>query len=158
MSHTLIKVYDDFSAAQNAREQLLASGFSSSSVHLSSRDDEAGPVEGNFTVGNKIISTSDTELRSPQMNLVGDGTVDFDGNLNFHVTAAFDKGLLEVPSSLGPIRDFFIDKEGNYLGDIKLDGTTAEPKFKVNPIPIDKILNNKLLDRVKKGLFGGNPE
>lgn len=57
MSHTLIKVYDDFSAAQSAREQLLASGFSSSSVHLSARDDEAGPVEGNFTVGNKDRDT-----------------------------------------------------------------------------------------------------
>ena len=113
-----------------------------------------GEARGTFTVGNKIISTSDTELRSPQMNLVGDGTVDFDGNLNFHVTAAFDKGLLEVPSSLGPIRDFFIDKEGNYLGDIKLEGTTAEPKFKVNPIPIDKIFNNKFM----KGLFKGSPE
>ena len=51
MSNTLIKIYDDFSVAQNAREQLLASGFSPSSVHLSAPDDEAGPVEGNFTVG-----------------------------------------------------------------------------------------------------------
>jgi hypothetical protein len=52
MSNTLVKIYDDFSAAQNARDQLLASGFPPSSVQLSARDDEAGPVEGNFTVGN----------------------------------------------------------------------------------------------------------
>ena len=58
MSHTLVKIYDNFSTAQHAREQLLASGFSSSSVHLSSREDEAGPVEGNFTVGNKDSDTS----------------------------------------------------------------------------------------------------
>lgn len=58
MSNTLIRIYDDLSVAQNAREQLLASGFPSSSVHLSSRDDEAGPVEGNFTVGNKDRDTS----------------------------------------------------------------------------------------------------
>lgn len=57
MSNTLIRIYDDFSIAQNAREQLLASGFPSSSVHLSSRDDEAGPVEGNFTAGNKDRDT-----------------------------------------------------------------------------------------------------
>lgn len=57
MSHTLVKVYDDFTIAQQAREQLLASGFSSSSVHLSSKEDEAGPVEGNFTVGNKDSDT-----------------------------------------------------------------------------------------------------
>lgn len=112
-----------------------------------------GEARGNFTVGNKVIYTSDTELRSSQMNLVGDGTVDFDGNLNFNVTAAFDKGLLDVPSALGPIRDLFVDKEGNYLGDIKLDGTTKDPKFKINPLPIDKIFNNNLF----KGLLKGSP-
>lgn len=53
MPNTLIKVFDEFSAAQNAREQLLASGFSPASVHLIAREDEAGPVEGNFYVGNK---------------------------------------------------------------------------------------------------------
>jgi hypothetical protein len=53
MPNTLIKVYDDFSAAESVRDQLLVSGFPSSSVHLSVREDEAGPVQGNFTVGNK---------------------------------------------------------------------------------------------------------
>jgi hypothetical protein len=53
MPNTLIKVFDEFSAAQNAREKLLASGFSPASVHLTAREDEAGPVEGNFYVGNK---------------------------------------------------------------------------------------------------------
>jgi hypothetical protein len=53
MPNTLIKVYDEFSAAQNAREQLLASGFSPASVHLTAGEDEAGPVEGNFYIGNK---------------------------------------------------------------------------------------------------------
>lgn len=59
MSNTLIKVYDDFSVAQAVRERLLASGFPSSRVHLSAREDEAGPVEGNFTVGNKDDDAKD---------------------------------------------------------------------------------------------------
>ncbi len=117
-----------------------------------------GEARGTFTVGNKVITTNDTQLVSQQMTLVGDGTMDFDGNLNFHLTAAFDKNLLNVPSALGPLRDLFIDQEGNYLGDIKLDGTTKEPKFKIKPIPIDKIFQNKLLDKIKKGLFGGSSE
>ncbi|MFA5115732.1 MAG: DUF748 domain-containing protein [Candidatus Omnitrophota bacterium] len=116
-----------------------------------------GQAQGSFTIANRNIHTEDTQLNSEQMNLNGVGNVDFDGNLNFQVTAAFDKGLLQVPSSLGPLRDLFIDKEGNYLGDIKVDGTTKEPKYKINS-PLNNILKNKLFDNIKKGLFGGNSE
>lgn len=57
MTNTIVRVFDRFSDAENARNELLGSGFSSSSVRLSSREDEAGPVEGNFTVGNKDTGT-----------------------------------------------------------------------------------------------------
>jgi hypothetical protein len=57
MANTIVRVYNSFSDAENARKELLDSGFSSSSVNLSSREDEAGPVEGNFTVGNKDTET-----------------------------------------------------------------------------------------------------
>jgi hypothetical protein len=48
MANTLIWVCDSFSTAEGAREALLASGFSLSNVHLESKEDEAGPMEGNF--------------------------------------------------------------------------------------------------------------
>lgn len=51
MSSTLVKSFDSFADAQMARDALLAGGFSSSSVQLALPDDEAGPVAGNFTVG-----------------------------------------------------------------------------------------------------------
>ena len=116
-----------------------------------------GEARGTFTISNKKAYTEDTEMSSQEMSLVGNGTVDFDGNLDFQITAAFDKGLLEVASPLGPFRDFLIDKEGHYLGDINLSGTTKEPKFKINPIPINKIFQNKLIDNIK-GIFGGGSE
>ena len=116
-----------------------------------------GEARGTFTISNKKAYTEDTEMSSQEMSLVGNGTVDFDGNLDFQITAAFDKGLLEVASPLGPFRDFLIDKEGRYLGDINLSGTTKEPKFKINPIPINKIFQNKLIDNIK-GIFGGGSE
>ncbi|HYD96801.1 MAG TPA: hypothetical protein VEC01_15840 [Noviherbaspirillum sp.] len=47
MPNPLIRIYDSFDAAQHAREQLLASGFPPDNVHLDSKLDEAGPVEGN---------------------------------------------------------------------------------------------------------------
>ncbi|MDB5762471.1 MAG: hypothetical protein JWQ21_1466 [Herminiimonas sp.] len=58
MANTLVRVYDRFSDAENARNALLSVGFPPSSVHLSSTEDEAGPVEGNFTVGNKDAGTA----------------------------------------------------------------------------------------------------
>lgn len=52
MANTLVRTYDSISDADNARKKLLASGFPSASVHLASKEDEAGPGESNFAVGN----------------------------------------------------------------------------------------------------------
>jgi hypothetical protein len=52
MANTLVRTYDNISHADNVRKELLASGFPPSSVHLASKEDEAGPVKGNFAVGN----------------------------------------------------------------------------------------------------------
>ena len=52
MSNTIIRLFEHFAAAEQAREALLANGFAGSDVVLHAADDEAGPVAGNFTVGN----------------------------------------------------------------------------------------------------------
>ncbi|MCW7540085.1 hypothetical protein OOT46_19810 [Aquabacterium sp. A7-Y] len=52
MSHEVVRTYDRLGDAEQARLTLLSSGFDADSVHLSSTVDEAGPVEGNFLVGN----------------------------------------------------------------------------------------------------------
>ncbi len=51
MENPLIYIFDDFDVAERAREELIAFGFAASAVNLEVRDDEAGPVQGNFTVG-----------------------------------------------------------------------------------------------------------
>lgn len=48
MPNTMVRVFERLSDAQNARNQLLGSGFSESGVNLRMGDDEAGPVDGNF--------------------------------------------------------------------------------------------------------------
>ena len=53
LQHGLIRVFDVFTEAEQARKALLAEGFDGDAVQLSVREDEAGPVEGNFTVGNE---------------------------------------------------------------------------------------------------------
>jgi hypothetical protein len=47
MSNTIVRVFNDFNAAQHVREALLHSGFSPDDIELNSTIDEAGPVEGN---------------------------------------------------------------------------------------------------------------
>lgn len=57
MNHTVIRVYDTLGAAQAAREELLRVGFAADSVQVSARQDEAGPVEGNFVEDQKDMGT-----------------------------------------------------------------------------------------------------
>ena len=110
-----------------------------------------GEAHGTFSIANRRIYTEDVQMNSKQMSLTGNGTMDFDGNLNFRVTAGFDKGLLEIASPIGPLRNIFVDKEGRYSGDINLGGTIKEPKTEIKlPNPI------KMLNNIKDGIFGGD--
>ena len=58
---TLIRIFDHFPDAERARIRLLAEGFPPHAVQLDAGDDEAGPVQGNFTVGNRDTMTSRLE-------------------------------------------------------------------------------------------------
>lgn len=58
---TLIRIFDHFADAERARSNLLAAGFPPHAVQLDAGDDEAGPVQGNFTVGNCDTRTSRLE-------------------------------------------------------------------------------------------------
>jgi hypothetical protein len=53
MAITVIRIYDDFYAAEQARTELLQSGFVETCVHLTTREDEAGPACGNFVLPGK---------------------------------------------------------------------------------------------------------
>jgi hypothetical protein len=53
MPNTLVRVYNRFSDAENARNALVSSGFSPEAIHLESTIDEAGPVQGNFVLESK---------------------------------------------------------------------------------------------------------
>lgn len=52
MNHVIVRIFDVYDYAQGARDALLAEGFAPERVSMSIANDEAGPVEGNFTVGN----------------------------------------------------------------------------------------------------------
>jgi hypothetical protein len=52
MNEPVVFLYDRFDDADHARSALLDAGFAAANVRLSSRHDEAGPVESNFLIGN----------------------------------------------------------------------------------------------------------
>ncbi|NHZ98950.1 hypothetical protein [Massilia sp. CCM 8734] len=52
IEHAVLGVFDDLDKAGQARAALLADGFDADALELKVHNDEAGPVEGNFYVGN----------------------------------------------------------------------------------------------------------
>ena len=52
INHAVMGVFDDFDKAEQARAALMADGFDADALELKVHNDEAGPVEGNFYVGN----------------------------------------------------------------------------------------------------------
>lgn len=64
MEAALIYVFDDFDTAQKARAELLQYGFGMDAVELRISDDEAGPVQGNFTVGDATHASPGSDYAS----------------------------------------------------------------------------------------------
>jgi hypothetical protein len=59
MNHAIVRIFDDYDHAQGARDALLAEGFAADGVNIRIANDEAGAVEGNFTVGNAQPDSAD---------------------------------------------------------------------------------------------------
>lgn len=51
MTDLVLRMYDTLPHAELARDALLTAGYSADQVQLEAMNSEAGPVEGNFTVG-----------------------------------------------------------------------------------------------------------
>ncbi|MDQ1816706.1 hypothetical protein RBA41_25730 [Massilia sp. CCM 9210] len=59
INHAVLGVFDEFEKAEQAHAALLADGFGSDALELKVHNDEAGPVEGNFLVGNTPIESEE---------------------------------------------------------------------------------------------------
>ena len=81
--------FDTFEAACAARDELVAAGLPPAAVQLREMEDEAGPVEGNFVIGNgrSVAAGRGADVRA-------DG--DFPYAANFANTAARGVHLLVV--------------------------------------------------------------
>jgi hypothetical protein len=61
MSNPLLRAYDRFEDAEQARNEILANGIPPERVQLNALEDEAGPVEGNFVLDEKDTGKGPTE-------------------------------------------------------------------------------------------------
>lgn len=52
MENLLVRLFDSMAAAEAAQRALFAAGYERDAVTLHATTDEAGPEQGNFTVGN----------------------------------------------------------------------------------------------------------
>ena len=55
--HAIVRIFDVLDQAEQARRALLAEGYDADAVQMSIANDEAGPVAGNFTVGNSPVES-----------------------------------------------------------------------------------------------------
>jgi hypothetical protein len=74
MEKPLIYVFDDFNTAERVRDELLDWGFDRTGVELTVREDEAGPVQGNFTVGDCPRVTGSTDYKHTYAKVTQRGT------------------------------------------------------------------------------------
>jgi hypothetical protein len=70
----LPRIFEQLKDAEQAREALIAEGFDRDRIQLTSRQDEAGPVEGNFVVGNTKEDTVERTEFSRTLGGEGDNT------------------------------------------------------------------------------------
>jgi hypothetical protein len=58
MTEFALRMYDTLDHAETARKALLAAGYDKDQVQIEAMNSEAGPVAGNFTVGNSSDHSS----------------------------------------------------------------------------------------------------
>jgi len=109
-------------------------------------------ASANFIVSNKTVSTSNLVLHSKNVTLLGEGGVSFDGAIDLDLTSSVAEDFIKGTSDFAQIANILFAQAGQFIGNIKVRGTLAKPEFKLIPVPIDKILKNRLQE-VLGGFF-----
>jgi hypothetical protein len=99
-------------------------------------------ANGEFEVENRMISTDNLKLESPELVLDWTGNMGFDGALDFTVYTTANKNVIQDSPDL---RKFFTAILGELSGAIavKVGGTIKDPKFRLIPMPVELFKNIK---------------
>ncbi|MCX5715510.1 MAG: hypothetical protein NTV07_01350, partial [Candidatus Omnitrophica bacterium] len=107
-------------------------------------------VSGNFIITNKTITTSNLGFHSKGISLLAEGGVNFDGNLDLMVTTSVSEDFVKDTSEFQRLAGLLFAQAGQFLGNIKINGTIKKPEYKFVPFALDKVLPDKFKD-----LLGG---
>ncbi len=108
---------------------------------------------GNFSVSDKRIYTRDFKILSQKAALIWEGSVGFDSTLDFNVTGRFAEDITTKFTTFGKIASAILYEAGAYMVEVRLTGTIEKPEYKIVPFPIKKIMNGKVIDKLKD-VFG----
>ena len=100
-------------------------------------------VVGNFVIDNRRLSTDDLTFYSQQANMHANGWLDFDGNIDIRIDTDITQDLIEGDSDAAMIANLLLTQAGNYMGRIRITGTTDEPKYEMAAKPVGKLLKKK---------------
>ncbi|GEM_PF-826394 len=107
---------------------------------------------GNFTIADKRIYTADFRILSQKAALLWEGSLGFDSSLDFGITGRFAEDISTKTNAFGKIASAVLSEAGSYIVEIKLTGTLAQPKYALVPFSVDKIIKEKLGDKLKDAL------
>lgn len=130
-----------------------------------------GQAAGAFSIGKQQVKLWDAVLGNPTFGLAGDGTVNFDGNLDLHLAAAplgdwqtnLQRSGVPIVNSvgsqlMGAIQLMFNGAQRTLLWDIRVTGTAKAPKVTPTPVPVITAPLAAIFGQVMQGQAGGQLE
>jgi uncharacterized protein involved in outer membrane biogenesis len=109
-------------------------------------------MRGNFTVGEGIIKTDDFKIDGIDVDFLIKGTLSFEGDLNYTITAIFPGEYADRISEDERIASLFRNDEGKAVVPVRVRGTLKSPRFKLETAQIKKRVKEKLKEEFKKGI------
>ena len=86
-----------------------------------------------FEVSNGLIYASNFQVNSNEMVLVGNGNLDFSGNLDFTINAQLNQQLIDNSPSLKKTITSFLSSATNAIV-VKVSGTLQNPQYSIVPM------------------------
>lgn len=108
---------------------------------------------GNFSIGNNRIYTQDFKMLSKAASLLWAGSLGFDGTLDFNITGRFAENVVKQTTEPGRIANAILHKAGNLIMEVRLTGTLKKPVYQIVPFPLQRIFEEKVVDRLND-IFG----
>lgn len=102
----------------------------------------------NFNIAQGRIYTKDLEFLSENLSLKAEGSAGFDTTLDFDILMQFSGALRNQASNLTKLADSVLKTVEKLLIQIKLKGTIAQPKYIIQPFPVDKILEREIKRKI----------